>query len=59
MKRTWKRKARVLLTSRTASTRFEGVNLDESGEVEGCCGLSQNMAAGGRETTEDLCCRTG
>jgi hypothetical protein len=26
-----------------------GVNLDEGGEVEGYCGLSQNMAAGDRE----------
>jgi hypothetical protein len=29
-----------------------GVDLDESREVEGYCGLSRNMAAGGRETTE-------
>jgi hypothetical protein len=36
-----------------------GVNLDESEEVEGCCGLSRNMAAGGRETTELQCCRLG
>jgi hypothetical protein len=26
-----------------------GVNLDEGGEVEGYCGLSQNMAAGDQE----------